>query len=63
MQLITTANIPDQDAFYETLIESQRDMNDEEAAMMNCKLVILLANHIGDPAVLREAIEIARGRG
>lgn len=59
MTLNTTANIADQDGFYEELIDSQRDMNDEEASLMNCKLVILLANHIGDRAVLSEAIRLA----
>ena len=52
MTLSTTANIADQDGFYEELINSQRDMSDEEASLMNCKLVILLANHIGDRKVL-----------
>ena len=35
------------------------DMSDEEASLMNCKLVILLANHIGDRKVLSEAIRLA----
>ena len=59
MTLSTTANIADQDGFYEELINSQRDMSDEEASLMNCKLVILLANHIGDRKVLSEAIRLA----
>jgi hypothetical protein len=29
---------------------------------MNARLVLLLANHIGDLSVLREALRIARGR-
>ena len=59
MTLSTTANIADQDGFYEELINSQRDMSDEEASLMSCKLVILLANHIGDRKVLSEAIRLA----
>lgn len=62
MTLNTAANIPDRDGFYQELIDSQRDMSDEEASLMNCKLVILLANHIGDRAVLTEAIRKAGGR-
>ena len=38
---------------------STTDMSDEEASLMNCKLVILLANHIGDRKVLSEAIRLA----
>ncbi|MCA0425429.1 MAG: DUF2783 domain-containing protein [Proteobacteria bacterium] len=59
MKLNTTANIPDRDGFYQDLIDSQRDMTDEEASLMNCKLVILLANHIGDREALTEAIRLA----
>jgi Protein of unknown function (DUF2783) len=62
MELKTAANIVDPDGFYEELIDSQRDMSDEEAALMNCKLVLILANHIGDRAVLREALRRAGGR-
>jgi hypothetical protein len=36
-------------------------MDDRQAAMMNCKLVLLLANHIGDRAVIREALRRAGG--
>ncbi len=48
------------DDFYEALIETHRDLSDEESAMVNAKLVLLLANHIGDISVLRQAMEIAR---
>lgn len=62
MPLNTAANITDRDGFYQELIDSQRDMSDEEASLMNCKLVILLANHIGDRTVLSEAIARAGGK-
>ncbi|MDO8283466.1 MAG: DUF2783 domain-containing protein [Rhodoferax sp.] len=48
------------DDFYEALIDTHRDLNDEQSAMVNAKLVLLLANHVGDIAVLREAMRIAR---
>lgn len=48
------------DDFYEALIETHRDLSDEQSAMVNAKLVLLLANHIGDISVLREAMKIAR---
>ena len=37
-----------------------RDLSDEQSAMVNARLILLLANHIGDIAVLREAMQIAR---
>lgn len=48
------------DDFYEALIDTHRDLTDEQSAMVNAKLVLLLANHIGDISVLREALQIAR---
>ena len=62
MPLNTNANIADQDGFYSELIESQRGLSDEDAALMNCKLLILLANHIGDRSVLSEALRLAAPR-
>ena len=48
------------DDFYESLIETHRDLTDEQSAMVNAKLVLLFSNHIGDISVLREAMAIAR---
>ena len=48
------------DDFYEALIETHRDLTDEQSAMVNAKLVLLLSNHIGDISVLREAMRLAR---
>jgi hypothetical protein len=48
------------DDFYEALIDSHRDLSDEQSEQLNARLVLLLANHIGDLRVLREALAIAR---
>ena len=48
------------DDFYELLIETHRDLSDEQSAMVNARLILLLANHIGDIGTLREAMQIAR---
>ena len=53
-------HIQDPDGFYEALIDSQRDLSDEQADLLLAKLVLILANHIGDCAVLDEAIALAR---
>ena len=58
--LILMPNIPDPDGFYAALIDSQRDMSDEQADMLLAKLVLILANHIGDRAVLDQALALAR---
>lgn len=60
MSLIRTPNIPEPDGFYEQLIASQRDLSDEQADLLLAKLVLILSNHIGDRAVLAEALDLAR---
>ncbi len=48
------------DDFYEMLIDGHRGLSDEQSELMNARLLLLLANHIGDLRVLREAIAAAR---
>jgi hypothetical protein len=48
------------DDFYEALIEAHRDLDEQASARLNAKLILLLANHVGDVAVLREALALAR---
>ncbi|MGF6612766.1 hypothetical protein OKW45_007754 [Paraburkholderia sp. WSM4175] len=50
------------DDFYEALIDAHRDLTDEQSSTLNARLILLLANHIGDLSVLREALGIARGK-
>jgi hypothetical protein len=58
--LRTEPNIAAPDDFYEQLIALHRDLSESQSAMVNAKLVLLLANHIGDAAVLRAAFAAAR---
>ncbi|MBS0314765.1 MAG: DUF2783 domain-containing protein [Proteobacteria bacterium] len=48
------------DDFYQLLIDAHRDLSDEHSALLNAKLVLLLANHIGNLDILREAMQVAR---
>jgi hypothetical protein len=48
------------DDFYEALIETHRGLSDAQSELLNAKLILLLANHIGDLSVLREALQLAR---
>jgi hypothetical protein len=48
------------DDFYEALIDTHRDLTDEQSALVNAKLILLLSNHIGDIHILREAMALAR---
>lgn len=53
-------NLTDPDGFYEALITAQEGLSPEGDQQMKARLILLLANHIGDDAVLREAIALAR---
>lgn len=48
------------DDFYEMLINTHRDLSDEQSEQLNARLILLLANHIGDMDTLREALSAAR---
>ena len=60
MQLNTDPNIARPDDFYEMLIDTHRGLTEEQSRDVNAKLILLLANHVGDIEVLREAMDIAR---
>ncbi|AOK28929.1 hypothetical protein WS67_02010 [Burkholderia singularis] len=59
--LDTRPRLADPDAFYEALIDMHRDLSDDESQRVNAKLILLLANQVGDLDVLREAMALARG--
>ncbi len=48
------------DDFYDMLVQGHSGLSDADSELMNARLVLLLANHIGDLRVLREAIAAAR---
>ena len=48
------------DDFYEALIDTHRDLTNEQSALVNAKLILLLSNQIGDIHILREAMALAR---
>ena len=60
MALNIEPNIAAPDDFYEALIETHRGLSAEQSALVNAKLILLLANQVGDLDVLREAMARAR---
>jgi len=59
-KLITEPRRADPDGLYAALIAAYRDLDEAESQRFNAKLILLLANHIGDAGVIDEAIGIAR---
>ncbi|MEP6608594.1 MAG: DUF2783 domain-containing protein [Burkholderiaceae bacterium] len=60
MSLYREPNIAAPDDFYQTLIDAHNGLTDEQSAALNARLVLLLANHIGDLNTLVQAIADAR---
>ena len=61
MSLNLKANIEKPDDFYQELIDMQRDLEEDEVQLMNAKLILILANHIGDREVISAALKLAAG--
>lgn len=58
--LNTEPNIDAPDEFYEALIEAHAGLSDAQSAALNARLILLLANQVGDLATLKEAIAAAK---
>ena len=58
--LNTGFNLDSADDFYEALIDAHRGLDEPQSHALNARLVLLLANHVGSLAVLREALAAAR---
>lgn len=59
-KLDTRSRLPDPDRAFRLLIEARRGLSPDESAALDARLVLLLANHIGDENVLREAVHAAK---
>jgi hypothetical protein len=62
MALSTGSNFERPDDAFRAVVEAHRGLSDEQSADLDAALVLILANHIGDLKVLREAIELATRR-
>ena len=59
-QLNLNPNIPDPDGFYDELLDVHQGLTKEDSAALNARLILILANHIGDRDVLRTALAAAK---
>ncbi len=62
-ELIVTPNLAGVDDVYERLVAMHEGLSEAESLKVWAKLVLILANHIGDRAVIDQAIDIARPAG
>ena len=59
-ELIVTPNLAGADDVYERLVRLHEGLTDAESLKVWAKLVLTLVNHIGDQAVIEQAIAVAR---
>ena len=52
-------NIANPDDFYEALIHAHEGLSASDSAELNARLVFLLANQVGDQAVLLDCVTMA----
>jgi len=55
----TALHLQDADAFYEQLLDAHQGLSREASELLNARLILLLANQVGDAQVLKECIEAA----
>ena len=56
----TTLHLQDADGFYEHLLDAHAGLNREQSELLNARLILLLANQVGDMRVLEQCIKAAR---
>lgn len=62
-ELAREARFADPDAAFRLLAEAHRDLDERASAALNARLVLILANQLGDLDLLREAVALAREAG
>jgi len=55
----TQPNFQDADGFYEQLLDAHQGLSPEQSEQLNARLILLLANQVGDAAVLRQCVAAA----
>jgi hypothetical protein len=56
----TTLHLQDADSFYEQLLDAHQGLSKVQSELLNARLILLLANQVGDAKVLLECVEAAR---
>ena len=59
-KLITSPNLSDPDGFYAELLALHEGLDKDKSDAVNARLILLLANHIGDRDVLRQAFSTVK---
>ncbi len=55
----TALNLQDADSFYEQLLDAHQGLSREQSELLNARLILLLANQVGDAGVLKDCVQAA----
>jgi hypothetical protein len=58
--LNTAPNIADPDGFYAALLNAHRGLDEDQSQALNARLLLILANHVGDRGILDQALALAQ---
>jgi hypothetical protein len=58
--LNTQPNLAKADDFYAKLIAAHEGLNDDDSMALNARIILLMANHIGDQQVLEQVLAAAK---
>ena len=56
----TSLNLQDADAFYEQLLNAHLGLSREESELLNARLILVMANQLGNTALLQSCIDAAK---
>ena len=59
-QVALENQLNDADGFYEALLDAHQGLDEAQSAALNARLILLLANQVGDNTLLRQCIALAR---
>jgi len=59
-RLMLDPNTPDPDGVYQMIIDMHKDLSEDESHAVNARMILILANHIGDKSIIAEATGVAR---
>lgn len=62
-KLLEIPNIEDPDGFYAELLDAHAGLTEAQSHALNARLVLILCNQVGDRAVIRQALDLARKAG
>ena len=59
-QIKLDLHLQDADTFYERLLDAHQGLSPAQSALLNARLILVMANQLGDTALLQACLDAAR---